>query len=134
RLAVQGGGAVHWTLRDFEGKPLRQFDSVPLESASWGSQLTWVEDYVWSDGKLIGAELPASHGGRRHFHLDHLGSPRVITNGTGGVISRHDYSPFGEEITATNQELATNGREEPMNFTGHDRDFDPSTTSDCDNY
>src|SRR5205814_723406 len=38
RLAVQGGGAVHWTLRDFDGKSLRQFDSVPLESASWGSQ------------------------------------------------------------------------------------------------
>lgn len=31
---------------------------------------------------------------------DHLGSPRVVTNGTGGVISRHDYLPFGAEIMA----------------------------------
>lgn len=30
---------------------------------------------------------------------DHLGSPRVITDGAGAVVSRHDYMAFGEEIT-----------------------------------
>jgi RHS repeat-associated protein len=36
---------------------------------------------------------------------DHLGSPRINTDRDGDVISRHDYHPFGEEITihATNQ-------------------------------
>ena len=29
---------------------------------------------------------------------DHLGSPRLITNGSGAVVSRHDYQPFGEEL------------------------------------
>jgi RHS repeat-associated protein len=30
---------------------------------------------------------------------DHLGSPRINTDATGQVISRHDYHPFGEEIS-----------------------------------
>ncbi|MBK7706136.1 MAG: hypothetical protein IPJ30_10225 [Acidobacteria bacterium] len=30
---------------------------------------------------------------------DHLGSPRINTNENGTVIARHDYRPYGEEIT-----------------------------------
>ncbi len=30
---------------------------------------------------------------------DHLGSPRIITDGGGAVISRHDYMAFGDEVT-----------------------------------
>ncbi|MBK8811930.1 MAG: hypothetical protein IPN69_14535 [Acidobacteria bacterium] len=30
---------------------------------------------------------------------DHLGSPRINTNENGAVIPRHDYRPYGEEIT-----------------------------------
>lgn len=36
--------------------------------------------------------------GTRYVMSDHLGSPRVVTNSSGGVISRHDYMPFGEEL------------------------------------
>lgn len=35
-----------------------------------------------------------------YFTADHLGTPRIITNSQGEVISRHDYLPFGEEIKA----------------------------------
>jgi RHS repeat-associated protein len=30
---------------------------------------------------------------------DHLGSPRINTNELGAVVSRHDYRPYGEEVT-----------------------------------
>ena len=30
---------------------------------------------------------------------DHLGSPRVNTDENGKVIARHDYRPYGEEVT-----------------------------------
>ena len=30
---------------------------------------------------------------------DHLGSPRIVTDGGGAVISRHDYMAFGDEVT-----------------------------------
>lgn len=36
-----------------------------------------------------------------YLTADHLGSPRVITDGRGAVISRHDYMAFGTDITET---------------------------------
>src|SRR6185503_4860972 len=44
---------------------------------------------------------------------DHLGSPRVVTNSSAGVISRHDYMPFGEELGA-----GVGGRTTGMGFSG----------------
>src|SRR5262249_21626314 len=38
-----------------------------------------------------------------YLTTDHLGSTRVVTDGNGGVKSRHDYLPFGEEIPGTAQ-------------------------------
>src|SRR5205823_1901067 len=57
-------------------------------------------------------------GQRQQFHLDHLGSPRVVTDVNGARIGLHSYYPFGDE-------LALNGSEslpERMKFTGHERD------------
>ena len=34
-----------------------------------------------------------------YFHRDHLGSVRVITNGSGTVIEQNDYYPFGGRHT-----------------------------------
>ncbi|MBK7706206.1 MAG: hypothetical protein IPJ30_10585 [Acidobacteria bacterium] len=52
---------------------------------------------------------------------DHLGSPRINTNENGSVISRHDYRPYGEEITERThtQYIADTIRKE---FTGYERD------------
>ena len=30
---------------------------------------------------------------------DHLGTPRLVTDQNGNVVARHDYLPFGEEIS-----------------------------------
>jgi RHS repeat-associated protein len=64
--------------------------------------------------------------GTSYFTSDHLGTPRIITNNQGVVISRHDYLPFGEEISA-----GTGGRSVQQGyvidgvrqkFTGKERD------------
>jgi RHS repeat-associated protein len=34
-----------------------------------------------------------------YYHLDAVGSVRVVTNSSGQVIRLHDFKPFGEEIT-----------------------------------
>jgi RHS repeat-associated protein len=53
------------------------------------------------------------------YQLDHLGSPRVITDETGAVVSTHHYMPFGDEAPVQAQ-TSTNKRQ----FTGHERDDD----------
>jgi RHS repeat-associated protein len=83
-----------------------------------------VEDFIWRDGLLLGSQRPVEMGGRRHFHLDHLGTPRLITSDNGQLVSYHDYYPFGDEKSSYWQEVAGGfDREEPMKFTGHERDY-----------
>ncbi|MCP4600000.1 MAG: hypothetical protein GY847_05585, partial [Proteobacteria bacterium] len=53
----------------------------------------------------------------RHLHLDHLGTPRLITNASGQQVAYHVYYPFGEEATEAFQDQAR------MKFTGHERDL-----------
>jgi RHS repeat-associated protein len=111
----------YWSVRDEGGKVLRQYRSSALDPTQTA---LWIEDYVYRDGMLVGAERPATLGGRRHFHLDHLGSPRLITSNDGQIVSSHDYLPFGGETTTINQETGAGfDREDPMKFTGHERDY-----------
>jgi RHS repeat-associated protein len=65
-------------------------------------------------GFLLAAETQT---GPRHFHLDHLGTPRLITRAGGERVAYHVYCPFGEEAAAFNQDT------ERMKFTGHERDL-----------
>ena len=112
-----------WTLRDLNGTPLRQFRNVDenTTSANW----FFHRDYVYRNGALLAAHTPE---GLHHFHLDHLGSPRIITGGNGTTLARHLYFPFGEEATDPGQDA------EALKFTGHERDdLDATgTTRDLD--
>jgi RHS repeat-associated protein len=51
------------------------------------------------------------------YHVDHLGSPRVILDKWGNVVSLHHYLPFGTE-RPLHPEDSLNVR----HFTGHERD------------
>ena len=53
------------------------------------------------------------------LYTDHLGSVRAVTDGTGAVVSRSSYFPFGEEIPPT--QFSYNSHQ----FTGHERDHLP---------
>jgi RHS repeat-associated protein len=93
-------------------------------SKTTGGQSTF---YVYDvQGNLI-AEYGAASGTASTVYLttDHLGSTRAITDGSGTLLSRRDYLPFGEEIPAQN-----NGRTQiwgtvdsvTQKFTGQERD------------
>lgn len=85
-----------WTVRGLDGKVLRQWrESTSGGDGSW----TWQKDYVYRDGMLLAAEMADED--THHFHLDHLGSPRLITDGDGHEVSRHTYFPFGEGSSST---------------------------------
>src|SRR5262249_36555275 len=56
-----------------------------------------------------------------------LGSPRVITNSTGDVVSRRDFMPFGEEVAPVDSLRAANtvytsGDSIRQKFTGYQKD------------
>lgn len=131
RIGVKSGDRWLWSFRDENGQILRQYESVAsAPSAQW----RWVQDYVYRDGLLVGGQRESAEGGRRHYHLDHLGSVRVITGDNGLEISRHDFYPFGNQITLLRQETFTGfDREDPMKFTAHERDF-TSFLSENTNY
>ncbi len=63
-----------------------------------GSTGTLQKEYV-SGGGMMAVVDPSA--GTRYTTTDHLGSPRVVTNGSGAAVSRHDYMPFGIEIGST---------------------------------
>ena len=50
-----------------------------------------------------------------YYHLDHLGSPRILTDSAGVRVQGQHFLPFGEEMPV---EAGVNARK----FTGHERD------------
>jgi RHS repeat-associated protein len=60
---------------------------------------------------------------------DMLGSPRILTNASGNVISRRDFLPFGEEIIGLGQrsaELGYNPDNVKQKYTSKERDDETS--------
>jgi len=109
---------LSWSIRDLDGKVLRRWEETGGGgSGSW----RWDQDYVYRDGLLLASE---STEGTRHYHLDHLGTPRVLTDGNGAEVARHTYFPFGEEATDPSQDG------ERMKFTGHERDRNGASSAD----
>lgn len=61
-------------------------------------------------GKLIAEYNSTTNpGGTQYVFNDHQGSPRATTNVSGGVISRHDYLPFGEELGSVGMRTPAQG-------------------------
>ena len=96
------------------------------EQVSYTGAWSWKQDLVWGGNGLL-ATID-SQGTTRHHHVDHLGSPRLVTNSSRFEEARHNYYPFGEEAT---DPFADPNR---IKFTGHERDLnlDGQTTDDLD--
>src|SRR6185369_628991 len=87
------------------------------------------KEYIYGATGLIATVEPTAlnSNGTRYTTPDNLGSNRVITNSSAGVVSRHDYMPFGEELGS-----GVGGRTTGMGFvvsdgqrhkfTSHERD------------
>ena len=107
------------TIRGLDGKVLRVYNF------DFGEPWQWVRDYVYREGQLLASVQADETEGETtsHFHLDHLGSPRQITDGDAIELAFHSYYPFGEEATDPSQS------EGPLKFTGHERDQNGSTGS-----
>jgi RHS repeat-associated protein len=108
---------------------LREFTSTNSGTTLGTANRQWVKDYVWRDGLLLATENRTVSGTvvKLHYHLDHLGTPRLVTNGVGAKVSTHTYHAFGVELNTTAESPET-----AMKFTGHERDI-TATSDSLDN-
>jgi RHS repeat-associated protein len=72
-------------------------------------------EFEGSGYRLIGAPS-AKQFMFEYFHLDHLGSPRLITDAAKQPVSRYKYLPYGKELMLYGSSKNTHM------FTGHERD------------
>jgi len=117
-LQVDGGGAgaKRWTVRDVAGRVLREW----IEPQ--GGSPAWDRDWIYRGANLL-ATVDATT--TRHLTLDHLGTPRLVTDQSGAKLAFKSYWPYGREATDPNQDALS------KKFTGHERDaYDPSSTAD----
>src|SRR6185369_4455521 len=94
-----------------------------------GSTGVLKKEYIYGASGLVATIVPnaQSGSGTQYTTTDNLGSPRVVTNSSAVVVSRHDYMPFGDEIGS-----GVGGRTTGMGygaadgvrkkFTGYERD------------
>ncbi|NJL26603.1 MAG: hypothetical protein HC897_01360 [Thermoanaerobaculia bacterium] len=113
------GWELRTTVRGLGGEPLREYSTRGTNG--W----QWVRDYVYRNGGMLAAAEPDGNGGENvyHFHPDHLGTPRQITNASGVQVALHSYYPFGQEATDPAQTAFT------KKFTGHERDSNGTGTA-----
>ena len=66
-----------------------------------------LESAGFDGGRIVWS--PTSGLGTVHYHItDHLGSVRLIVDGSGGVVERNDYYPFGGRHEAAGSDLSGN--------------------------
>ena len=101
------------TLRGLGNEVLREYQ---VDNGDELNRWKWTKDYVYAGSKLLASESP---GGIRHYHVDHLGTTRVITDAAGTSLSAtpYEYFPFGDEATPEPP------NDERFRFTGHERDI-----------
>lgn len=107
-----------YTIRDLDKKVLRVFDE---NQGVW----VWKKDMIHRSGAILGS---ASYAGSYHYTVDHLGTPRYISNASRAQVGRHAYYPFGQESTSDTQ------NQEFLKFTGHERDTNFTGTLDYLDY
>lgn len=129
RIAVHhvNSRSWRWTVRDQANNVIREYTSDGGPNGT--STFRWTKDYVWRDKLLLATvQREGATVTRYHYHLDHLGTPRRITDKNDNMAGFHDYHPFGPELST--------GRDEPslttVKYTGHERDRagDPFGTLD----
>ena len=116
-LKKYDGGATTFTLRGLDGALLRE---VELKAGAY----EWVKDYIYRDGLLLASQHRTE--GHQHYHLDHLGTTRMLTNRCGERVKRYELFPYGADTVS-----APANDTETHRFTGHQRDLgSPTNTTD----
>lgn len=115
-------GEIHWTVRGENGKVLSEFQDT-------GREIEWTRDYLYNNASIVSARKPSEETiAQSYFHLDHLGSTRVVTDELGQVVAEYDYFPFGRFVFKSGSEADL----ETHLYTGHERDINREFDDDDD--
>jgi RHS repeat-associated protein len=100
-------------------------DGRRVTKTAGGNATTYVYDATGELAAEYGTVAQSADCTTCYLTTDPLGSTRVITDGNGNVVSRHDYYPFGEELATSNRTSALQyGVTDyvAQRFTGKERD------------
>jgi RHS repeat-associated protein len=106
RVAIRDlqADSFRFTIRDLDNRVIREFIYE-------NDEYRWDQDWIHVDGKVIAS---VDGEGTRHYHVDHLGTPRLVTDASGINLGVNSYSPFGSLIAGSG--------ENRLQYTGHERD------------
>ncbi len=135
---TSGGGTLGKYWYDGDGKRVKKdastgddvifiFDAAGKLIEERNLSGTLQTSYVYAGGRLLSKETEPSPSSTTYLTADHLGSPRINTNGSGNVVARHDYHPFGEEIDGSGGRTTGLGYQADgvrNQFTGYERDIE----------
>ncbi|MGH7458811.1 MAG: RHS repeat-associated core domain-containing protein, partial [Longimicrobiaceae bacterium] len=85
-----------------------------MAAGAWETPWDWSDDTIWRGSQRLASVSTTGYANRTHYHLDHLGTPRLHTNGSGDLKRRLHVYPFGRETPETSSPS--------VHFTGHERD------------
>lgn len=132
-----------WTIRDFEGRVLREYTGEYSEDSDQEYWI-WRLDRFYGAGQAIASDSQLwswnggaiQYGGLRHYHVDHLGTVRMVTDGDGRSIAENDHYPFGVAQTKSYQEQLKEGdvHVDNLRFAGHTREFLDLLNAESQNY
>ncbi|MEM9596395.1 MAG: RHS repeat-associated core domain-containing protein [Acidobacteriota bacterium] len=84
------GTGVQLTLRGVDGQLLSKVD---YDGATYQRN----RDYIYAGERLV-ASADGTGATLFHYHLDHLGSPRLLTRVDGSVQTTQELLPYGREV------------------------------------
>ncbi|MDQ3800105.1 MAG: RHS repeat-associated core domain-containing protein [Acidobacteriota bacterium] len=97
------------TLRGLNNEVLREYR---VTGGNGVGNWLWAKDYIYRGNTLLAAET--RFAGKFDYHVDHLGSTRLVTNSLGQQTESYWYYPYGMESQSAGGER--------LRFTGHERD------------
>ena len=90
RVVEREGSTYTFSLRGLDNRVLREMKAA-WTGAGWAWD--WEKDSIWGAGRLLASV--SRRDGIRHAHVDHLTSPRLLTNRCSQRVALLDHNPWG---------------------------------------
>jgi RHS repeat-associated protein len=95
RMVSSVDGEAHTTSYHYDG------DGRRVQKVSLSETSVFVYDAMGQMVAEYNDSTPVSENQTSYLTSDSLGTPRVVTKADGSVKARHDYLPYGEEVTGS---------------------------------